>query len=130
MSLMSKMCYYPNNIYQYHEDVNFDDAVTSFLNEFKSQLPCQNNKIKDQCFGYGLYHSGLYLGEWVNNYPHGKGIALITNNFPVMSRSSMEVNKALYKGILKMVILMVLVIIMIHIINTREVGLMERGMVK
>ena len=99
-SLMSKMCYYPNNIYQYHEDVNFDDAVTSFLNEFKSQLPnCQNNKIKDQCFGYGLYHSGLYLGEWVNNYPHGKGIALITNNFPVMRRSSKEVNKeALYKG--------------------------------
>ena len=98
--LMRKMCYYPNRQYMYYEDLDYDEAVISFLKKYSTEMPhCDNASIKDKCFGAGLYHAGLYLGEWHNNYPNGRGIALITNNFPIMGKGDRETNKeAIYEG--------------------------------
>ena len=98
--LIRKMCYYPNQQYSYHEDLDYDEAVISFLKQYSTEMPhCDNASIKDKCFGADIYHSGLYLGEWHNNYPNGRGIALITNNFPIMRAGYIETNKeAIYEG--------------------------------
>ena len=84
--LMNQMCtnvMMSDNFHYYYKNLDFDTAVISFLQKYSSEMQhCDNASIRDKCFGAGLYHAGLYLGEWNNNFPNGKGIALITNDFP------------------------------------------------
>ena len=99
-NLMNAMCYYYENMYSYYEDLDFDSAVSSFLQKYQGNLPsCSKTQTKDLCFGSGTFHSGIFLGEWKNGYPNGNGIALITANFPIMNLRSKAVNKeAIYEG--------------------------------
>ncbi|MDA9141358.1 hypothetical protein N9O22_05310 [Gammaproteobacteria bacterium] len=101
-SLINAMCYNysPHQEYSYYEDLDFDSAVSSFLQIYQSNLPsCLKTRTKDLCFGSGTFHSGIFLGEWKNGYPNGRGVALITSNFPIMNQQSKAVNKeAIYEG--------------------------------
>ena len=97
--LMNYMCYYPNKQYVYYEDLDFDKTVVSFLEKYSSDLPhCDDSLIKDKCFGADVYHAGLYIGEWHDNLPNGKGVALITRNFPTIRRTREQNKEALYEG--------------------------------
>ena len=37
--LIRNMCYYPNQQYSYHEDLDYDEAVISFLKQYSTEMP-------------------------------------------------------------------------------------------
>lgn len=63
--------------------VKFELLAQEFLNNVSSKLPsCNHQEFKDNCLGQGLAFNGFYVGEWVNDVPHGQGIQLLTDNLP------------------------------------------------
>ena len=83
-----------------HKELDFDNEVIKFLEEYQSQLPsCTADKKFDNCFGQGIVWNGLYVGEWENNKPNGKGIQLITRDVPFNFNN--EVWNSIYKGSFK-----------------------------
>lgn len=102
--LMSKSCYFDgrvNKLHQYKE-MDFDSLSASFIDTYKGSPPiCTKGKLKHLCFGSGSYHSGIFIGEWENSLPNGKGVALITANFPGFGSPPGQNAEALYKGTFK-----------------------------
>lgn len=82
------------------EELDFDDEVMKFLAEHQSTLAsCEPGARRDDCFGQGLVWNGLYVGDWKNNQPNGKGIQLITREVPMGFERN--VWNSIYKGMFK-----------------------------
>lgn len=82
------------------EELDFDDEVMEFLAEYQSKLvSCESDARRDNCFGQGVVWNGLYVGDWKNNKPNGKGIQLITREVPMGFERN--VWNSIYKGSFK-----------------------------
>ena len=80
--LMGKICN-PLSSIRNSTNTDFKIKATSFLKNVTNDLPnCTNPRNKDKCFGQGIVFNGYYIGEWLDNQPHGKGIQLITKVLP------------------------------------------------
>ena len=76
--------------------IDLKQKAASFLKNNTSDLPnCINPRNQDKCFGQGVVFNGYYLGEWLDNKPHGKGIQLISKVLPFGFTSCMD---GVYEG--------------------------------
>ena len=69
--------------YQKTKDLDFNKKASIFIETHKNnQQSCKEDIPKNNCFGEGKVSNGYYIGQWLNNRQHGKGIQLMTFDFP------------------------------------------------
>lgn len=80
--------------------LDFKKKAESFIARNSNTFlpPCKDISNKDNCFAESKVSNGYYVGEWLNNKQHGKGIQLITTDFPLAFNSTRLLADAIYEG--------------------------------
>ncbi len=76
--------------------LKFELQAQKFIKNTSSKLPiCTDKEFRNNCLGQGLVFNGFYVGEWLNNIPHGQGVQFLTKNLPY---GFMDTFSGIYEG--------------------------------